>query len=89
MNLRLLGLLVLYASLGILEDFLVARHYIAISKRNPLGASLLDGAIGILQIVVIATVIINRAWILSGGYIAGEMIGCFIGVKYGKDKSSL
>ncbi len=84
MTLHLVGLFVLYVVLGILEDFLVARLYIAVSSRRAGRAALLDGAIAILQIAVIATIIINRAWIMSGGYILGEMLGCYLGVRYGK-----
>ncbi len=84
-------LLVLYSALALIREVLVIRYYRAIFIPSAFSASLLSGAIEILDLFVISTIILRLA---KGGslipavvYVLFSSIGVYVGLKiHGKRK---
>ena len=68
--------------LGICREFLVTRYYLAVSARQALLGSGLSLGIGLLDLFVIATMVVQTQFWMAVGYAAGEAAGTYLAVKW-------
>jgi hypothetical protein len=76
--------ILIYFSLGILNDILVTLYYILINKGNAIFASFTTFLITLLNFFVIGKIVVSTNWILILTYSLGCAIGCFVIVKLNK-----
>jgi len=89
MILRSVGWCGLYALLGVVQDVIIARYYICVSRREAFRASIWAFLITALTVWVIGSVVVSNSVILILCYAVGTAVGTGIGVKYGSNKSTL
>jgi hypothetical protein len=70
----------IYFSVGVLQDFLIARYYLALSARSVWVASILAAVITLLTVKVFASVITSNEMTLMIAYAIGTGAGCFLGI---------
>jgi hypothetical protein len=80
MVLDLLGLLAYFAA-GVVGDYLIARYYLALSRRRVCEASLLAAAITMFSVYVLATIVVRQDIGLIFAYAAGTGAGTFLAVR--------
>lgn len=81
----MIGILAIYAALALIREVLVIRYYRAIFIPSAFSASLLSGAIEILDLFVISTIILRLS---KGGnlipavvYVVFSSLGVYVGLK--------
>ena len=75
----LLGIL-----LGMTREFAVVKYYLAVSNRRGLLGSGLSLVIGLLDLLVVGKMAIDRNFFMAGGYILGESAGTYLSIRIGK-----
>lgn len=70
----------IYFSVGVVQDFLIARYYLALSRRSVWTASLLAAIITLVTVKVFANVIQSDGLLLMVAYAIGTGTGCFLGI---------
>jgi hypothetical protein len=76
--------IVLGVALGLTREFLVVRYFWAITAKLAFLGSGLTLGIGLLDLLVIGTLALEKNLWLAVGYVIGESIGTFAAVKLGK-----
>jgi len=70
----------IYFSVGLLQDYLIAKYYLALSRRSVWVASILAAVITLLTVKVFASVITSNETALMIAYAIGTGAGCFLGI---------
>ena len=71
-----------YVLLGVLEDALVGKYYLAVSARRAFLASIWSFIIALLAFFVMANALETKNWMLFLAFALGNAIGTFLVVKH-------
>lgn len=70
----------LYFAAGVVSDWLIARYYLCLSRRQAYWASGLATIITMFTVFVLANVIVDNDWRKILAYAIGTGFGCFLAV---------
>lgn len=77
---------VVYFFVGMVRDWAATMFYRSVSREWAGSASILSGAITLFDIIIVATVIISRAWGNVIFYAIGTGVGTYIAMKNSRRK---
>jgi hypothetical protein len=70
----------IYFSIGVIQDYLIAKYYLALSRRLVWTASILAAIITLVTVKIFANVITSNETLLMVAYAIGTGTGCFLGI---------
>jgi hypothetical protein len=79
-----LGLCGLFFGIGLAEDFIVSRYYLAIAKKQAFRSAAISFVHTLLAVFVVASIIRGDSVLLLIAYAGGGFCGTFAGVRLSK-----